>query len=62
MQSITSTQVTHQPDLWEMINEKVINTQFKAGEQGDNRKPRAKVRWEGLNLFGWVDGAWSMLV
>ena len=63
MQSIVSTQVTHQPDLWEIINEIVGPTQARAGDQGDHtKKPRAKVRWEGLNMFGWVDGAWSMLV
>ena len=62
LQNIISAQVVDQPDLWETINSVVIPKEVKAGENGDNQKPRLKVRWQGMNMFGWVDGAWSMLV
>ena len=62
LQSITSTQAEHQLDLWEIINIKVGPKRARAGDQGDNRKPRLKVRWEGLQMFGWVNGAWSTLM
>ena len=62
LQSIASAQAVHQPDLWETINRILDPKDVRPGDQGEKKKPRAKVRWEGLQMFGWVDGTWSTLV
>ena len=54
LQEIMSAQPSHQPDLWETINSIVIPKEVKAGKQGDGKRPRAKVRWEDVNIFGWA--------
>ena len=55
LQKIMSVQPLHPPDLWETIDSIVILKGVVIEEKEDKRRPRAKVRWEGLKMFGWVD-------